>query len=242
MSRTVHLLTILLEDIDFFKQACSGELFVAVLNKGKKHDKYIREIVDDYNKKRNIISGPEMYKGLTVPRFKISMALIAQLVGVKFIEPLVLRRLTNKRINRTPQRFQEYFVKLLVPGFWLVGTVIEDSLSENDEINRGNPFKFLPGDLGFWWAGSVIMDWMNYDYLKKKDEKNYKSCQEFYNDCNLSRKYKYCQTSALSHLDRIPKQFLSIQDEKNFVDTIENVGIDEEAIRAIIKNHFGIEI
>lgn len=221
-SRYVHLLKFYEENAEFFHQTLNETLIIAILNKGKKYDSDIKEIVDKYNIKINIKSLSELHKGLTIPRFKILTALIAWKAEIKLVKPLDLRR-SEHCLYKTPQRFQD-FGKLLVPGFWFVGRVIEDSLSDDSSINYGNPFCFLDGDLGFWWAGTVVMDWTKYRFLGGKGRKLYRSCLEFYHDSCLSRKYKSCQMSAISSMDRYPSQFLNNHDEENFQNTIKNVG------------------
>lgn len=147
---------------------------------------------------------------LSYPRFLPMVALLAERSDYK-IKPGLVARVD---FSYVPARFTEKFSQLLVYGFWFLGRVISDSLSEKEQVNRGNVFNFVKGDLGFWWAGVRILDWNFY----LKNEKETHTCAHF-----LSidpPKYRFHSSRAVHNMGQHPLYFLSADDWYNFYKTI----------------------
>lgn len=233
MSKTLHLLKFFKEiaiksDKEFTETFC-----FSLLCFGKRNDLVFRDIVDDFNRRSNatVIINNMMNnvntrvlkpsKALTLHRLKLLGALVAQVKGYA-VEPSLSRKLYLKA---TPKRFQAKFQNILVDGFWLLGRMIADSLSDDSEVNCGNPFDFADGDLAFWWAGCVMLDWAKNESSKYK-KKSFKNGYDFYIDHSIgSRKLKYYQNSGNSSFNfKLVEDFLSEEDFELFTITVQNVG------------------
>lgn len=232
MSKTLHLLKFYKEnaiksDKTFTESFCFGLLCF-----GKKYDIEFRAIVDDFNRSNNatVIINNMMNnvntqvlkpsKALTLHRLRLLGALVAQVKGYD-VKPSLSSRLYLKD---TPKRFQTKFQNILVDGFWLLGRMIADSLSEDSEVNCGNPFDFADGDLAFWWAGCVMLDWAKNESSKHK-KKSFKNGYDFYIDHSIgSRKFKYYQNSGNSSFNnKLVEDFLSEEDFELFTITVQKV-------------------
>lgn len=232
MSKTLHLLKFYKEnaiksDKTFTESFCFGLLCF-----GKKYDIVFRDIVDDFNRSNNatVIINNMMNnvntqvlkpsKALTLHRLRLLGALVAQVKGYD-VKPSLSSRLYLKD---TPKRFQTKFQNILVDGFWLLGRMIADSLSDDSEVNCGNPFDFADGDLAFWWAGCVMLDWAKNESSKHK-KKSFKNGYDFYIDHSIgSRKFKYYQNSGNSSFNnKLVEDFLSEEDFELFTITVQKV-------------------
>uniref|UniRef100_A0A1B6MVF1 Uncharacterized protein n=1 Tax=Graphocephala atropunctata TaxID=36148 RepID=A0A1B6MVF1_9HEMI len=150
---------------------------------------------------------------LSVPRLMPLLALLAERAEYN-IKPSLS---CNLRYIKTPQRFQDKFACLLVYGFWFLGRVITDSLSVKDQVNRGNMFNFVKGDLGFWWAGVKLLDWNNY----AQTEEDPVDCLSF---MKLDPpKYRYYSDRAIINMHKHPLYFLSDFDWHNCMMVIQVV-------------------
>lgn len=162
-----------------------------------------KSVPDDVNFERNI-------GFLSYPRFLPMVALLAERSEYK-IKPGLVAKLN---FTAVPERFIEKFSQLMVYGFWFLGRVITDSLSEKEQVNRGNLFNFVKGDLGFWWAGVKILDW-NF-YAKNEEEKH--NCAHFI--AMDSPKYRFHSDRAIFNMGQHPLYFLSDDDWTNFYQTV----------------------
>lgn len=158
---------------------------------------------DDVNFKNNI-------GFLSYPRFLPMVALLAERSEYK-IKPSLVAKLN---FTTVPARFIEKFSQLMVYGFWFLGRVISDSLSEKEQVNRGNVFNFVKGDLGFWWAGVRILDWNFY----AKNEKETHNCAHFI--VMDPPKYRFHLDRAVFNMGQHPLYFLSDDDWTNFYNTV----------------------
>lgn len=246
MSKTLHLLKFYKEnaiksDKTFTEKFCFGLLCF-----GKINDFVFRDIVDDFNRRNNatVIINNMMNnvntqvlkpsKALTLHRLKLLGALVAQVKGYA-VKPSLSSKLYLKD---TPKRFQAKFQNILVDGFWLLGRMIADSLSDDSEVNCGNPFDFADGDLAFWWAGCVMLDWAKNESSKYK-KKSFKNGYDFYIDHSIgSRKFKYYQNSGNSSFNfKLVEDFLSEEDFKLFTITVQNVGYGDAAVFEPIRSY-----
>lgn len=164
----------------------------------------------------NIVDFKENIGFLSIPRLQPLIALLAERSGYKLKPALV-----NKLIFlKAPQRFQEKFAQLMVYGFWFLGRVISDSLSSKEQINRGNMFNFSKGDMGFWWAGVRILDWISY-LNKVKCNKTGTDCYSFViQDPPL---YRFHTNRAIINMNKHPLYFLSEEDWQNYTLTIRTI-------------------
>lgn len=148
---------------------------------------------------------------LSYPRFLPMIALLAERSEYK-IKPSLVAKLN---FTDVPERFIEKFSQLMVYGFWFLGRVITDSLSEKEQVNRGNLFNFVKGDLGFWWAGVKILDWNFYT----KNEKEMHNCAHFI--VMDPPKYRFHSDRAVFNMGgQHPLYFLSDDDWTNFYQTV----------------------
>ncbi|XP_054272996.1 uncharacterized protein LOC128993243 [Macrosteles quadrilineatus] len=150
---------------------------------------------------------------LSLPRLMPLIALLAERAESK-IKPSLVCALD---FEQTPERFKEKFSQLLVYGFWFLGRVISDSLSVKEQVNRGNMFNFLKGDMGYWWAGVKIMDWTVYANVVKGPM----NCHAFV--IKDPPKYRFYSDSAICNMHQHPLYFLSESDWSNFSSTIKSI-------------------
>lgn len=169
-----------------------------------------------HNKTNITLSLKPRPKHLTTPRFMILLALISEAKGYHIQPSLSEYFVTSDCMSR----FDDKIRRLMVQGLWFVGRLIKDSLSEDDEVNNGNPFEFVDGDLGFWWAGINMLDWQ--EYIKKCD-KNQPTCFQFVIENNQDGSGYNSNASKLNMNVMKPEDFLSDSDVENFIDTIRNV-------------------
>lgn len=177
------------------------------------------------NNKTNItLSLQPRPKHLTTPRFMTLLALISEAKGYE-IKPLLSEYFVTADCL---SRFDEKIGRLMVQGFWLVGRLIKESLSEDLEMSCGNPFEFIDGDIGFWWAGINMLDWQ--EYLKESDKnlKAFPNCYEFVLD-NINEN-KHNKSEALLSMNSIPDDFMSELDVENFIHTVRNVKYYKDTI------------
>lgn len=147
---------------------------------------------------------------LSFPRFLPLVALLAER-SEYMITPSLVKKLD---FTKVPQRFREKFSQLLVYGFWFLGRVINDSLSEKEQVNRGNMFNFVKGDMGYWWAGVKILDW-NHSVNKEKRP------DTFSNFLKLDPpKYRFYSSRAIHNMGQHPLYFLSDADWENYNQTV----------------------
>lgn len=190
---------------------------------GKKTaEKLYKEFMKAKSVNEQIISFQENNGFLCRPRFLPLVALLAERAGYKFIPSEV----ANVDFTAAPTRFKEKFCYLLVHGFWFLGKVISDSLSEKDRVNRGNMFGFEKGDLGYWWAGVKILDWQN--FLTNRRIKNAKVKFELMNSChgfviNEPVGFQRYTQRAVLNMNQHPLFFLSEEDWVNYNDTVKSV-------------------
>lgn len=156
-------------------------------------------------------------KHLTTPRFMTLLALISEAKGYD-IKPSLSEHFET---TQCMSRFDNKIRRLMVQGFWLVGRLIKESLSGDEKVNCGNPFKFVDGDIGFWWAGINMLDWQEYI---KENEKTQKliNCYEFVVQ-NMSEKRHNFKKAELSMNASEPDDFMSELDMSNFIHTVRNV-------------------
>lgn len=157
-------------------------------------------------------------KHLTTPRFMTLLALISEAKGYAIRPSLSENFVTTDCMFR----FDEKIRRLMVQGFWLVGRLIKESLSENVEMSCENPFEFVDGDIGFWWAGINMLDWQ--EYLKEcdKNSKTLPNCYQFVLD-NINEN-NHIKSKALSSMNvSKPDDFMSELDVENFIHTVRNV-------------------
>lgn len=238
MSKTLHLLKFYKEHANNSDKTFTEKFCFGLLCFGKRNDLVLRDIVDDFNRRSNatvIINNMQnntntqvlkSSKALTLHRLKLLGALVAQVKGYA-VKPSLS---SNLVLKATPERFQTKFKNILVDGFWLLGRMIADSLSDDSEVNCGNPFGFAHGDLAFWWAGCVILDWAKNENSKYK-KKSFTNGYDFYIDHSIgSRKFKYYQNSGNSSFNfRLVEEFLSEEDFELFTVTIQNVRFGQVA-------------
>lgn len=155
-------------------------------------------------------------KHLTTPRFMILLALISEAKGYQ-IQPSLSECFVT---DDCMPRFNDKIRRLMVQGLWFIGRLIKDSLSEDVEINYENPFEFVDGDIGFWWAGIYMLDWQ--EFLKTCD-KNCPTCFQFVFQNNAEGNGYNCKEGKSSMNDIEPEEFLSELDVENFIHTIRNV-------------------
>ncbi|XP_025406166.1 uncharacterized protein LOC112680325 [Sipha flava] len=170
------------------------------------------------NTKANItLSLKPRPKHLTTPRFMVLLALISEAKGYNIQPSLSEHFVTIDCMSR----FNEKIKRLMVQGFWFVGRLIQESLSEDEELNCGNPFNFVDGDLGFWWAGVNMLDWLEYMKESSKNQE-LQNCYQFVVE-NLNE-YRYNSGKAkLSMNSETPEEFMSELDVENFIHTVRNV-------------------
>lgn len=170
------------------------------------------------NTKTNItLSLKPRPKHLTTPRFMVLLALISEAKGYNIQPSLSEHFVTHDCLLR----FDEKIKRLMVQGFWFVGRLIQESLSEDEEVNCGNPFNFVDGDLGFWWAGVNMLDWLEYMKESSKNQE-LQNCYQFVVE-NINE-YRYNSGKAKSSMNsKIPEDFMSELDVENFIHTVRNV-------------------
>lgn len=169
-----------------------------------------------YNKANITLSFNPIPKHLTTPRFMTLLALISEAKGYDIKPSLSQYFVTTDCLPR----FDNKIRRLMVQGFWLVGRLIKESLSDDEEINCGNPFEFVDGDIGFWWAGINMLDWQEY---MEKCGKNQPlpTCSQFIME-NIDQK-KHNSSEALLSINEKSDNFLSELDVENFIHTVRNV-------------------
>lgn len=156
-------------------------------------------------------------KHLTTPRFMVLLALISEAKDYDIKPSLSEHFVTTDCLSR----FDDKIRRLMVQGFWYVGRLIQDSLSEDEEINCGNPFNFVDGDIGFWWAGVNMLDWQ--EYMKESDKKHeLQNCYQFVVE-NLNEYRNNSGKAKLSMNSETPDDFMSELDVENFIDTVRKV-------------------
>lgn len=170
------------------------------------------------NSKANItLSLKPRPKHLNTPRFMVLLALISEAKGYDIKPSLSEHFATSDCLPR----FDDKIRRLMVQGFWFVGRLIQDSLSEDEEINCGNPFDFVDGDFGFWWAGVNMLDWQEYMKESGKNQE-LQNCYQFVVE-NLNE-YRYNSGKAkLSMNSDSLDDFMSELDVENFIHTVRNV-------------------
>ncbi|KAE9541760.1 hypothetical protein AGLY_003751 [Aphis glycines] len=170
-----------------------------------------------HNKANITLSLQPRPKHLTTPRFMILLALISEAKGYE-IKPLLSENFVTRDCM---SRFDEKIRRLMVQGFWLIGRLINESLSEDEEVNCGNPFGFVDGDIGLWWAGINMLDWQ--EHLKEcgSQNKDLPNCYQFVIE-NMGMT-KHNTTEALSIMSAMPDDFMSELDIENFIHTVRNV-------------------
>lgn len=169
-----------------------------------------------HNKANITLSLQPRPKHLTTPRFMTLLALISEAKGYQIKPSLSEHFVTTDCMPR----FDDKIRRLMVQGFWLVGRLIKESLSDNGDINCGNPFEFTDGDIGYWWAGINMLDWQEY---MKECGKNQPlpSCYQFVIE-NIDGKRRNTSEAVLS-MNAAPDDFMSELDVENFVHTVRNV-------------------
>lgn len=170
-----------------------------------------------HNKANITLSLQPRPKHLTTPRFMVLLALISEAKGYEIIPSLSMNFVTKDCVSR----FDEKIRRLMVQGFWLIGPLIKESLSEDEEVNCGNPFDFVDGDIGLWWAGINMLDWQ--EHLKECGSKNQKlpNCYQFAGE-NISMTRRNT-AEAESIMNAVPDDFMSELDMENFIHTVRNV-------------------
>jgi len=117
-------------------------------------------------------------------------------------------------------RFDEKIRRFMVQGFWFIGRLINESLSKDEEVNCGNPFEFVDGDIGYWWAGVHMLDWQ--EYIKECDKsQSLPNCYQFTMD-NMEIK-RHNSKEAIINMDADPDDFMSELDVENFIHTVRHV-------------------
>lgn len=219
----------------------SEDEFKAILCRiisGKKMAKKLcKEFMKAKSVSEEIISFEQNNGFLCVARFMPLVALLAERANYKFIPTKV----ANLDFSRTPARFKEKFSYLLVDGFWFLGKVISDSLSEKDQVNRGNMFGFQKGDLGYWWAGVKILDWQYFISNKKENTQSAKfpsvnSCQKFVVQSPAG--FQNFTNRAILNMNQHPMFFLSEEDWKNFNATVDCIKQKVKKRRCILDDQF----
>lgn len=157
-------------------------------------------------------------KHLTTPRFMTLLALVSEAKGYD-IEPSLSQYFVT--VDCFP-RFDNKIRRLMVQGFWLVGRLIKESLSDDEEVNCGNPFEFVDGDIGFWWAGINMLDWQEYMEEEAGKSQPLPNCYQFIMD-NVDQKKHNSSEALLSINEKKPEDFLSDLDVENFIHTVRNV-------------------
>lgn len=152
---------------------------------------------------------------LNTPRFMLLLALISEAKGYEILPALSEHFVTTGCMPR----FDGKIRRLMVEGFWLVGRLIKESLSMDKETNCGNPFGFVDGDIGFWWAGICMLDWQ--EYLKGCDKNQVLiNCHQFVME-NVDGKNS--SEALLSMNTKTPEEFMSDTDVENFIHTVGSV-------------------
>ncbi|XP_025204898.1 uncharacterized protein LOC112601471 isoform X2 [Melanaphis sacchari] len=170
-----------------------------------------------HNKANITLSLQPRPKHLTTPRFMILLALISEAKGYE-IKPSLSEHFVTKDCM---PRFDEKIRRLMVQGFWLIGCLIKESLSEDEEVNCNNPFEFVDGDIGLWWAGINMLDWQ--EHLKEYGSQNQTlpNCYQFViENMGMTR---HNTAEAQSIMNAIPDDFMSELDMENFIHTVRNV-------------------
>ncbi|XP_050533684.1 serine-rich adhesin for platelets-like [Daktulosphaira vitifoliae] len=155
-------------------------------------------------------------KHLTTPRFMTLLALISEAKGYKIEPSLSTHFITTDCFPR----FNDKIKRLMVQGFWLIGRLITESLSEDEEVNCENPFEFIDGDIGYWWAGINMLDWQEYMKNCGKNEPQHNCYQFIVEDME---EYKHFRNEAISSMGTSPEEFMSEFDVENFIHTVRNV-------------------
>lgn len=155
-------------------------------------------------------------KHLTTPRFMTLLALISEAKGYQ-IKPLLSENfVTTDCISR----FDDKIRRLMVQGFWLMGRLIKESLSDDEDLNCGNPFEFVDGDIGLWWAGVNMLDWQ--EYMKECDKNVVPpNCYQFVVENMTESRHNFSE--AVSIMNAEPDDFMSELDVENFIHTVRNV-------------------
>lgn len=154
---------------------------------------------------------------LNTPRFMLLLALISEAKGYEIQPSLSEHFVTTDCMSR----FDSKIRRLMVQGFWLVGRLIKESLSEDKETNCGNPFGFADGDIGYWWAGINMLDWQ--EYLKECGKNEIlTNCYQFVIE-NIDKKRQNSSEALLSMNTSTPEEFMSEADVDNFIHTVRNV-------------------
>jgi len=170
-----------------------------------------------HNKANITLSLQPRPKHLTTPRFMVLLALISEAKGYEIIPSLSVNFVTKDCVSR----FDEKIRRLMVQGFWLIGPLIKESLSEDEEANCENPFEFVDGDIGLWWAGINMLDWQ--EHLKECSSKNQElpNCYQFVvENIGMTRRNT---AEAESIMNAVPDDFMSELDMENFIHTVRNV-------------------
>ncbi|XP_050435754.1 uncharacterized protein LOC126842701 isoform X2 [Adelges cooleyi] len=170
-----------------------------------------------HNKANITLSLQPRPKHLTTPRFMTLLALISEAKGYQ-IEPSLSEHFVT---TDCMPRFNDKIKRLMVQGFWLVGRLINESLSEDEEVSCGNPFEFCDGDIGYWWAGINMLDWQ--EYMKKCGKSlATHNCYQFMLDENMEG-FRHINNEAVSSMNAAPEDFMSELDVENFIHTVRNV-------------------
>lgn len=170
-----------------------------------------------HNKANITLSLQPRPKHLTTPRFMILLALISEAKGYEIIPSLSVNFATKDCVPR----FDEKIRRLMVQGFWLIGPLIKESLSEDEEVNCENPFEFVDGDIGLWWAGINMLDWQ--EHLKECGSKNQElpNCYQFVVENMGMTRRNTAEAEAI--MNAVPDDFMSELDMENFIHTVRNV-------------------
>lgn len=173
-----------------------------------------------HNKANITLSLQPRPKHLTTPRFMTLLALISEAKGYDIIPSLSEHFVTNDCMHR----FDDKISRLMVQGFWLIGRLIKESLSEDENLNCGNPFRFVDGDIGFWWAGINMLDWQEYLQECGKNQP-LQNCYQFAVE-NMDGNNRYnrhnSREALLSMNALVPDDFMSELDVENFIHTVRN--------------------
>lgn len=169
-----------------------------------------------HNKANITLSLQPKPKHLTTPRFMTLLALISEAKCYQ-IEPSLSENFVT---TDCMPRFDDKIRRLMVEGFWLIGRLINESLSDDEDVNCGNPFNFADGDIGLWWAGINMLDWQEY---MKECGKNQTppSCYQFVVENMDGRRHN--SSEAVLSMNAIPDDFMSELDVENFIHTVRNV-------------------
>ncbi|CAH0392538.1 unnamed protein product [Bemisia tabaci] len=198
----------------YFERGDEGE---GVLTNDEFPNPFARVGIEIVENEEPVFNNQPNTTDLSLPRLSMLAALIGQKRNYKRVRPALTNRLI---VDNLPKRYLSKFLNLMTTGFCFLGKLIIESLHSDEKINRGNIFDFQDGDVGFWWAGVIILDWNEYLLRTVNGKPKHKpiSC------INYIKTVGEGSVAFKAMLNLGPDGlYFTDEDQKNFQETIERI-------------------